>query len=236
MFSMSGTSTSEILKWIAQQGRSGRGVIAGSLCVSPEGIVIAGVKKGSEDCLHLLDHAGNVVASFGGRFDVPSEVLISLPKDFDPGILTGPMGAYYSGPAGEFYLVNPWRYEIRVYRGRQMSASLTHDASYGSYAGGARHSSLTGSNLGFSAGFIGGASVIRSGDVILVFRVKMIGRVDGGFCVDIFRDYKYQSTQDLDIKGLPAASDGEGHIYVTEWRRNGASIAKIKLTVNWPSR
>jgi hypothetical protein len=66
-------------------------------------------------------------------------------------------------------------------------------------------------------------------DTILVFRSKTWE--DSNYCVDIFKDYEYQTTQELDIKGLPVASDPEGNVYVIAYDEVGASIIKMKLAI-----
>ncbi|MHB8094496.1 MAG: hypothetical protein ACYDH0_06080 [Candidatus Aminicenantales bacterium] len=194
-------------------------------------VVLSGNKKGSEDTFHVLDENGNGVEAFAGRFAVPNEISAGLPEDYDPKILSGSPKFYYSPSEDELFVANPFRYEIQVYRGRKLVGTLTHDASYSAVAGGIRHLSPTGGNMGYSAGFIGYPSVMRRGDVMLVFRGKSPGRAD--YCVDLFKDYAYQSTQALDFKGLPVVGDPEGNVYVVEYNgvAHTASIIKMRLTI-----
>jgi hypothetical protein len=104
-----------------------------------------------------------------------------------------------------------------------------------------RHLSPTGQNMGFSAGFIGYLSVInpsgfgageriKRDDTILVFRSK--SREPPAYYVDIIKDYEYRATQELDIKGLPVASDPEGNVYMIADDGAGASIIKMKLAID----
>lgn len=206
------------------------GVFADALFVHNGDIVISGIKKGSEDSFHVLDDNGNELESFGGSFTVPDKVLNKLPKDYDPRFLSKPIKVFYSAPEDELYVANPYRYEIQVFRGREFYKALTHDASYGGFAGGIRHSSPTGQDMGYSVGFIGYPSVIKRGDTILVFRSK--SWEVPSYCVDIFKDYVYQATQDLGIKGMPMASDQEGNVYVIVESGETASIVKMKMNLN----
>jgi hypothetical protein len=207
-----------------------QGMIAMDFYVHDGDIVLPGNKKGSEDTFHVLDENGNGVAAFGGRFAVPDEISEDLPEDYDPKDLSVPQKFYYLPSEDELFVANPFRYEIQVYRGRKLFRALTHDASYSTFAGGIRHWGPSG-NMGFSTGFIGYPSVVRRGDVLLVFRPKSPGRAD--YCVDLFKDYAYQSTQDLDIKGLPVVADQEGNVYTVEYNgiAHTASIIKMRLTI-----
>ncbi len=205
------------------------GVFADALFAHNGDIVISGIKKGSEDSFHVFDDKGNEFESFGGSFAVPDNILSKLPKDYDPKLLSKPLKIYYSAPEDELYIANPFRYEIQVFRGRKYYMTLTHDASYGGFAGGIRHSSPTGQDMGYSVGFIGYPSVIKRDGLILVFRSK--SWEVPSYCVDIFRDYVYLATQDLDIRGMPMASDQEGNVYVILESGETASIIKMKLAI-----
>lgn len=208
-----------------------QGILSMAFYVHDGDIVLSGNKKGSEDMFHVFDENGNGVESFGARFAVPDEISAALPGDYDPKELSDTLKFYWSPSDDELFVANPFRYEIRIYRGRKLFRTLTHNASYSSFAGGIRHLSPEGRNMGFSTGFIGYPSAIRRGDVLLVFRPKSPGRAD--YCVDLFKDYEYQSTQDLEIHGLPIAADPEGNVYVAEYDRNAraVSIVKMRLTV-----
>ncbi len=70
--------------------------------------------------------------------------------------------------------------------------------------------------------------MFRRDDTVLVFRLRYVRR-DPNYCVDIFKDYEYQSTQELDIKGPPVAADQEGNVYVIADDGAGASIIKMKM-------
>ena len=205
------------------------GVFADTIFVKNGDIVVSGIKKGSEDSFHVLDDRGDEQGSFGGAFAVPEKILNILPKDYDSKLLSKPIKVYYSAPEEELFAANPFRYEIRIFRGRTLYKALTHDASYGGFAGGIRHSSPTGQNMGYAAGFIGFPSVIQRDGVILVFRSK--SREVPSYCVDIFKDYEYRATQDLDIRGMPLASDREGNVYAIVESGGPASIIKMKLSI-----
>lgn len=205
-------------------------VITFAFYIQDGDIVMSGTKEGSEDSFHILDDHGKEIGSFGGSFAIPDKIRASLPKDDDPRNLSKPLKIFYSAPEDELFVFNPFRYEIQVYRGRKLYRTLTHDASYGGIAGGYRDLGPTGQNIGYTPAYIGNPLVITSGRYILVLRLKSWESESYG--VDIFKDYYYQATQDLDIKGPPIASDQEGNVYVIVESGETASIVKMKMNIN----
>lgn len=193
-------------------------------------IVISGIKDGSKDFFHILDDYGKEIGSFGGSFAVPDKIRASLPKDYDPRNLSKPLKIFYSATENELFVLNPFQYEIQVYRGRKLYRTLTHDATYGGFAGGYSTSISTGQRMEYAPAYIGNPLVTRRGRCILILRAKSWG--SDNYCVDIFKNYVYRATQDVDIKGLPVASDEEGNVYFINNDRGIASIIKMKMNLN----
>jgi hypothetical protein len=100
--------------------------------------------------------------------------------------LSKPQDIYYSASADELYVVNPFRYEIQVYRSRKLYKTLIHDAPYGGIVGGTGCS--PGQNMVYTPGHKAALSAFKSGEAVLVFRWDT--SEEPKYCVDVFKGYE----------------------------------------------
>ncbi len=192
------------------------GVVGDAFYVHNEEIVIIGTKQGSMDTFRVLDEDGKEIGAFGGPSAIPYRILTRIYQEKVRNSLLKATRTYYSASHDELYVVDPTKYlRIQVFRGRELYKTLSRDVNDGPVSN-------------FVPEYY--PSIIRRDDTILVFRPRT-SVWPLNYCVDIFKDYIYQSTQDLDIKGPAIAADQEGNVYVIADDRAGASIIKMKLAI-----
>ncbi len=194
------------------------GVVGDAFYVHNEEIVIIGTKQGSMDTFRVLDEDGKEVGSFGGPSAIPYRILTRIDNDKARREVLKAIKIYYSPPHDEMYVVDPTKYcRIQVFRGEQLFTTMSHDVTDGPVSD-------------FVPEYY--PSIIRRDDTILVFRPRT-SVWPLHYCVDIFKDYVYQSTQDLDIKGPAVAADQEGNVYVVGESMDATiSIIKMKMNIN----
>lgn len=194
------------------------GVVGDAFYVHNEEIVIIGAQEGSMDTFRVLDEDGKEIGSFGGPSAIPYRILTRIYQEKFRNSLLKAIRTYYSAPHDELYVVDPTKdYRIQIFRGRELYKTLARDVYDGSV-----------SNNAVPLYY---PSVIRKDDTVLVFRPRS-PRAPLNYCVDLFKDYIYQSTQELDIQGPSIAADQEGNVYVIVESGETASIVKMKMNIN----
>ncbi len=193
------------------------GVVGDAFYVHNEEIVIIGTKQGSMDTFRILDEDGKEIGSFGGPSAIPYRILTRIYQEELRNSILKAIRTYYSAPHDELCLIDPTKnYRIQIFRNRELYKTLVRDVSDGPVT-----------NNPIPPYY---PSVIRKDDAVLVFRPRTRAW-PLGYCVDIFKDYEYQSTQELDIRGPAVAADQEGNVYVIADDGAGASIIKMKLAI-----
>jgi hypothetical protein len=192
-------------------------VVGDAFYVYNEEIVIIGTKQGSMDTFRVLDEDGKEIGSFGGPSAIPYRILTRIYQEKFRNSLFKAIRTYYSAPHDELYVIDPTKdYRIQIFRDRELFKTLARDA----YDGPVSNNPIP----------LYYPSVIRKDDIVLVFRPRT-SVWPLNYCVDIFKDYVYQSTQDLDIKGPAIAADQEGNVYVVG-ESIDATISIIKMKMN----
>ncbi|MCX6563451.1 MAG: hypothetical protein NTU60_07585 [Candidatus Aminicenantes bacterium] len=172
-----------------------------------------------DSMFHVLDGAGAIARSFGDRFAVPPEISGKWSGDLkDSKIKMASMPiSYFVGLGEEILLLNPFRYEINIFRGERLWKTLTGSSSYSSGFTGISESYIGGKLAGLIGGSIAAPVILERDGLILVFQANDRGATPSDvqriFRVDVFKDYKYFKSFDLELEGYPNYLGPKGHLF-----------------------
>ena len=153
--------------------------------------------------LHEVDLEGRLLASFGEPFPIPSNlssykemVQIRMPMRLD------------STASGEIFLLNPFAYEIQVFKDRVQTHSLKGENPF------FKPLRIGKANVGQFSVIFPKAHVLKSGSLLLSTIIEIKGLQETIGHLDIFQEDTLRGT--LTLKGAPLAVDSQGRIYVSE--------------------
>lgn len=187
-------------------------------------VVIGGIKKGSDKIFHVFDKKGNYIYSFAEHFEIPSKFKYSLPENFDTKMVSFPICTFYFERDDEYYLMNPFEYEIRIYKDRKLEKIIKNEKAFYmppqviiSYIGG--------KFMGGSVGYISPPKLFRINDYTLIFRVQ---KEAGEECtiVDIFKDNIFINSCSLNSLLSPIHMDSQGYLYCLEKNKGSQILSK----------
>jgi hypothetical protein len=193
-------------------------------------IIIAGIQLDSDRILHVFDEKGNIMAAYGDFFDIPAHLNSTLPENIDIynkkliGLMKRmPSQCFYFDETHELYLLNPFKYEIKIYNDGNLFKIISHERKgYKGFAGSISHY-IDGKYAGFSAGYISPPTIIKKDDNIFVFHSDSDTSTKS---VDVFKNYVFQISYEIDIDCLPVVMDKNGYIYGIGYKDGYYSVSK----------
>lgn len=214
------SSHNELLRTIPLNNLIGRWIFVNN----NDEIVIGGIKLDSDKIFHVFDENGNLKYSFGDYFDIPPDIRSSLPKEFNSKVIATPSWCYYCVKTNKYYLLNPFKYEIKIYQGKKLNKVITPPIKgYRTTPPQGIVHYINGKFAGYSTGFIAPPTIIKRGDYLFVFHPD----IELGFCsVDVFKNNVLQETLKADINGFPIVMDKEGYIYCIREENGSYSLTK----------
>jgi hypothetical protein len=173
-----------------------------------------------EDFLfHVLDREGRIIRSFGERFNVPSKISDAWSGDTKNSkikMASMPI-SYYIGSADESLIMNPFQYEIGIFREERLWRTLTGPSPYSSGFAGISESHIGDKLAGLISGAIAPPVILKKDDLILVFQVKDRGATPASalrsFQLDVFKNSEYYKSFDLMFEGYPKCLGPNGHLF-----------------------
>lgn len=161
-----------------------------------------------------------------------------MPEDVEPKLIASPSRCFYFGETSELYLLNPFKYEIKIFKDYSLFKTINREKRrYGGIVGGIKHYDESGRYAGYSVGYMAPPTIIKKENYTLIFHAEPSGVPNPethepmSFSVDIFKNYEFHRSQELDIKGFPLISDQEGNVYIVEYVNNVPVISKYSLNI-----
>ncbi len=125
--------------------------------------------------------------------------------------------SYFIGARGESFLIDPFRYEIRVYRSERLQGTLSGPAPYSSGFVGFSESRIDGKLASLISGAIAPPRICEANGLILVFHIKDREGVPSGltriFRVDVFAADRLVKSFDTALEGYPNFVSPEGYLF-----------------------
>lgn len=178
-------------------------------------VVIGGIKRDSNEVFHVFDKEGKYKYSFADYFEIPPKFISSLPRDFDSKIVSFPIYCFYFERDDKYYLMNPFRYEIKIYKDRELEKIIKNErASY--MPPQVIISKIGGKNAGGSVGYISPPKIFRLNDHIFVFRLDFDESNEVFSHVDVFKNDILTGSYSLNTLLSPLYLDDKGYLYCEE--------------------
>lgn len=181
-----------------------------------ESVVVLGLNKGH--IFHVFSSQGTFLGSFGEPLEVPSRYSqykglpqIFLPRRADRSIY------------GNIFLVSPYNYEIRIYRGEKLKTLVEHKSEFFVPL------QIKPADEGRFSMVYPWVSVLEHKDTMFVCIDKL--QIGVSNQIDIFRKYKYFGS--LRVSGFATAIDRSGCLYFIE---NGEFPRIIKYSLREKER
>ncbi|MCX6563393.1 MAG: hypothetical protein NTU60_07280 [Candidatus Aminicenantes bacterium] len=183
-------------------------------------VVLLGSAAGRDQFFHVLDGEGKIARSYGDNFEIPEKLAGSISADQKENIrrvISSPI-SFCLGFESEILVLNPFRYEIRIYREENLWKTIIGTSEYsGGLAGGGTRSSVGGKPSGYSIGYVAPPVILKKDDLILVFQVKDLGSTPSSalrsFQLDVFKNSEYYKSFDLMLEGYPKCLGPNGHVF-----------------------
>ncbi len=169
-------------------------------CLEGDRIVVLGL--GNEKILHLFDKGGQLLASFGDSFEVPSR----FSKYKDMPMMRCPM-RFSSSRQGDIFLFDHHKFEISVYRDFRLLKKLTGKSELFVPL---RVVDSSAQRIALRFPFL---TILESGDRLLYVTIL---RPDGEGPNELIVYENDMPVGSLPIVGMPRAVDSEGRIYCAE--------------------
>jgi hypothetical protein len=164
-----------------------------------ENVVVLGLNNGH--IFHVFSPQGKFLGSFGEPLEVPSRYsqYKSLPQVLLP--RRADRSTY-----GNIFLVSPYNYEIRIYRGEKLKKLVEHKSEFFAPL------QIKPADEGRFSMVYPWVSVLEHEDTIFVCIDKLMPGVSNQ--IDIFKNYKYFGS--LRVNGFASAIDRKGCLYFIE--------------------
>lgn len=166
---------------------------------SEENVIVLGLKN--ENIFHVYSQEGKLLQSFGEPFDIPSQY--SKYANFPFLKLAGRASRSRSG---KIYIMNPHKFEIRVYEENEVKRVIKHESEFFSSA---TVKEYEGGEVSFR---FPGAFALEHKNRLYVTLQGL--DEDAGWQLDIFENDEYIAS--LEVNGLAFAVDQKGRLYFSE--------------------
>ena len=182
-------------------------------------VVLLGSATDRDQFFHVLDEEGRIARSYGDHFEIPPKVAESISGDQKESrlrMISSPISICL-GFEGEVLVLNPFRYEIRIYREGTLWKTILGTSEYSGGFAGITESSIAGKPSGVSFGYIAPPVILKKDDLILVFQVNDRGASPASalrsFRLDVFKDSELFKSFDLKLEGYPICLGPNGHLF-----------------------
>ncbi|MCP2521012.1 hypothetical protein NLC26_02840 [Candidatus Aminicenantes bacterium AC-708-M15] len=190
-------------------------------------IIIIGLKLDSDRIFHIFNENGVLKYSFGNYFDIPPSIKKELPKEIDPKMIALPFQCYFDRETDELYTLNPFKYEIKVYKGKNLTKIITGPKKRYEYTllTGIKHY-INNYYAGYSVGYIAPSVLIKRRKYLFVFHINLENQNFSSFTIDIFKDKIFQKSVKINGQGYPIYMDKNGYLYCIERKGDHYILSK----------